>query len=101
MIFGKDGLLTATSVIALLFGAPVVAAGDMGKSEMHQGARIQATELVGKDLRTTSGNDIGRVESVIIDHNGEVEAVIVDVEGKAFRNDGFLGEDTGRNEPDD
>lgn len=162
MTIGKNGLLTATSVIALLFGTPVLAAGDMGKPETQRGAqmqsdsmtqrgaRIQASELVGKDLRTSSGEDIGSVESVIIDREGEVAAVIVNVadflgiggrevaldwkdlrlapngeaihtslteaqlralpayryaspenRGTMFRDDKFLGEDTGRNEPDD
>lgn len=109
MIIGKNGFLMATGAVALLLGSsPVLAAGDMSESEMQSGSQNQAAELVGTDIRTSGGEDIGSVESVVYDSEGDIAAVIVDVEseyGSGYLDDPLEenthpGENTGRNEPD-
>ena len=93
MIFHKTTMIAAASAIALMAAETgVQAANDKHKSpaaekRMGQPApvkaqtQVQADTLVGKNVENTNGDDIGEIDSVIIDKDGQVAAVIVAVGG--------------------
>lgn len=93
MRFQKTALLAAVSAVALMAGTPASAADmndktaasdtmhDKMSAQTTMGTAIKADELVGKSLKNISGETVGDIESVIIDKNGKVAAVIVGVGG--------------------
>ena len=92
MIFSKSILLSAASAVAILAATPAFAADrtDMKSSagakssaavELTANSQIKVDELIGKDIRNAGGEAIGNVESVILDPDGKVAAVIVGVGG--------------------
>jgi len=83
-------LLAAASVAAMTMAAPVLAADSkspamerQAQSEfgMNATTAIKADTLVGKDVKNIAGEDIGEIQSVIIDGTGKVSAVVVSVGG--------------------
>lgn len=78
----RTELLAAASAVALMAAAPAYA-------DTHEGAgatvksttQIKAEELVGKDIKNLSGDTIGEIDSVIVDQQGKVAAIIVEVGG--------------------
>jgi sporulation protein YlmC with PRC-barrel domain len=44
-------------------------------------ARVEASDLLGADVRTAGGEDVGDVDEIWIDANGKVAGVVVDVGG--------------------
>lgn len=93
MTFHKTTMLAAVSAIALMTAATFVQAADekpmtpTAKNSLGQPApvkadsQIKADTLVGKNIQNTTGDKIGDIESVIIDKDGKVAAVIVGVGG--------------------
>ncbi|MDO9458953.1 MAG: PRC-barrel domain-containing protein [Alphaproteobacteria bacterium] len=82
--FRKSYILGAVSAVALLAAGPVMAANQVGDgAEVRSSTQvlIKAEDLVGKGLENYSGEEIGDIESVILDENGEVRAVVVSVGG--------------------
>ncbi len=85
MTFTKTALVSAVSAIAIMAAAPVSAADEKRApaTTMHSTTQVQikADDLVGKDIKNVSGDTVGDIESVIIDNDGKVAAVIVGVGG--------------------
>ena len=98
MLFTRTTLLSAVSAVALMAAAPAFAAdmntkGDMKSStemkssaggasaDMQAGAKIEADELLDSSIENAAGETIGDVNSVLVDRNGKVAAVIVGVGG--------------------
>lgn len=102
MTFGKYELLAAVSAIAVASAGPAFAGNmkmfsasptaDSGNANVEMAAsetgafmqstnQIRAEKLVGKKLTNAQGNAIGDAESVIIDKDGKVAALIVGVGG--------------------
>lgn len=110
MMLRKSAMLAAVSAVALVT-APALAAGDKSaegrgagartesQTQMQGGARsqrdaqmhgtartqsetrIRADDLLDKSIQNAQGESIGDIESVIIDENGKIAAVIVGVGG--------------------
>ena len=83
MNFRKNILLSAVSAIAILAAAPAFAADVKSSTaiELTADSQIKVDELIGKNIRNANGDAIGDVESVIVDPDGKVAAVIVGVGG--------------------
>lgn len=86
MAFNSKTLLAAASTLALMAAAPAIAANDQpnkaaANAQAESSMAIKADDLIGKDIHNAAGEEIGEVESVIIDGSGKVAAVIVGVGG--------------------
>ena len=92
MTFGKNAFLAATSAIAIMAAGPVLASQDTATSagiqvadmsKMNDQAKIQvkADTLTGKTLMDSAGKPMGEIESVIVDGNGHIVALIVGAGG--------------------
>jgi len=104
MTFRKTHLLATMSMIALVAAGPALARDmklfpadptppsnsmniDTARAASESGAympsqsQFRAEKLVGKTLVNAQGNPIGDTESVIIDHGGQVTALVVGVGG--------------------
>ncbi|MEX2455507.1 MAG: PRC-barrel domain-containing protein [Rhodospirillaceae bacterium] len=96
MIFTRTTLLSAVSAVALMAAGPALAQSGANSNqntnmERQSGAQTQTTtgtqttmkadDIIGEDVKNAAGEDIGEVDSVIIDENGEVAAVVVSVGG--------------------
>lgn len=84
MIIRKTSLLAAAGIVSVLAATPGYAATNQpptanmpAKSSM----KIDADKLIGEDIKNQTGDSIGTIESVIIDNNGQVAAVVVGVGG--------------------
>jgi sporulation protein YlmC with PRC-barrel domain len=92
MNLNRHTLFAATGALALLASAPVFAADPgasgaktmtepKGGAGMQSQGRFKASGLMGKDLQNMEGKTIGDVESVIVDDDGQVTALVVGIGG--------------------
>lgn len=57
------------------------ATAQTGAAVTMDAARVQASDLLGADVQTAGGEDVGDVDEIWIDANGKVAGVVVDVGG--------------------
>lgn len=84
MALSKNALLAAVSATALIGSAPVWAADTKASTtsvKVETVAQVKAEDLIGKDIKNLRGDDVGEIESVIIDRSGKVAGVIVGIGG--------------------
>lgn len=89
MIFSKSILLSAVSAVAILAATPAFSADTNPSAGVKSSAAVDLTansqikvdDLIGKSVHNARGDAIGDVESVIVDPDGKVAAVIVGVGG--------------------
>lgn len=86
-MFRKSAMLAAAGALAL-FATPALAAGDASpqagagtQSQTQDKAREQARNLLDQSIQNRQGDTIGEIESVILDANGNVTAVIASIGG--------------------
>jgi sporulation protein YlmC with PRC-barrel domain len=85
----KRELLLGAALIAMLGATPIVAMADSSTSPGNSGvgnvqiaaAEVDAGKIVGEEVYDTNGNKIGEVDSVMVDQNGKVASVIIDISG--------------------
>ena len=77
-----------TAIVLALFFAVSGPAGAQQKQKGQENATMEQSQqtgtpypLIGRDLITSRGENIGEVENVIVNYDGQVEKVIVDVGG--------------------
>src|SRR5690349_946875 len=83
----KRELLLGAALIAMLGAAPITAmagsstsAGNVGTVQIAA-AEVDAGKLVGESVYDANGKKIGDVDSVMVDPNGKVTSVIIDISG--------------------
>lgn len=76
-----------TSAAALLFAfSPLIAVAQdttttptQQQNTQQKGITADAGQLIGKNVKDANGDDVGEIESVMVDKNGKVQSVIMDV----------------------
>lgn len=94
MNISKTSLFGAVSAVALLAASVAYSANEAKTttdvkasqtedkvSPTDSQATVRADDLIGQELENTDGDNVGEIESVIIDADGEVAALIVGVGG--------------------
>lgn len=84
MIIRKTSLLAAAGIVSVLATTPGYAATNQpptANMPAKPSMKIDADKLIGEDIKNQTGESIGTIESVIIDNNGQVAAVVVGVGG--------------------
>lgn len=83
----KREMLLGTALIAMLGAAPIAAMADSSTSAGNVGtvqiaaAEVDAGKLVGESVYDANGKKIGDVDSVMVDQNGKVTSVVIDISG--------------------
>jgi len=85
----KRALLLGGAVMAMVGGAPyVVSAEDaiprnFENVQLAEGAvgEVDAGKLIGQDVYDNAGEKVGDIESVMVDKDGKVNSVVLDVSG--------------------
>lgn len=82
-------ILAAAASAAALTVAPALSAGDrpagflaqMEPAPAQDAQRMRLDNLLGREITTAAGEEVGDIESVIVDESGKIRAVIVGVGG--------------------
>jgi sporulation protein YlmC with PRC-barrel domain len=82
----KSALLLSGAVIAMLGAAPVAMAEGSATTDSVQIAQaamgeVDAGSLIGKDVHDANDEKVGEIDSVMVDSNGKVTSVVIDVSG--------------------
>jgi sporulation protein YlmC with PRC-barrel domain len=71
-------LLLATAPLAYVQAAPA-ASDTVATSSMIQPDQIRASKMIGSDVYSIQNADVGKVQDIILNQDGQVASVIVDV----------------------
>lgn len=83
-------LMMVTLVMSVGFAAGGMESSQSGSQTMGSQAPVKASELMGKNINTNEGQEVGEVKDLVIGQNGDIQYLVVEPSGDLKKEDQLI-----------